>query len=111
MGRVRFALRSLRKAPMLSLVVTLSLGFGDWRQHRHLFVVAPGSAQQAAGATSGATGSDHVTGRREERPKLGQRLWRHGLHLQLAHVSGIGEAHRSGCRGGLSCLPEQYRFH
>ena len=28
MGRVRFALRSLRKAPMLSLVVTLSLGLG-----------------------------------------------------------------------------------
>ena len=28
MGRVRFALRSLRQAPMLSLVVTLSLGLG-----------------------------------------------------------------------------------
>ena len=92
MARLRFAWRSLAKAPLLSLVVVLSVGLGIGANtaifslfHQILLNSLPVERPEELVAVTSP-------GKLQRRAQLHERRRRHGFHLQLPDVPGTGEA-------------------
>ena len=110
MGRIRFAIRSLGKSPLFTLVVVLSLGLGtgvntaifSFLHQVVLSAMRIPHPEQLVLVNS--------PGDLKNRQKLGRRFGRHGLHFQLAYVSRVEKTNGSRDVGCFPLVQRQHRL-